>query len=115
MGQDIYQELRKQLDTYPLGFPATESGTELKILKKLFRKDDAELFLTMTQKLETAEQIAERVGKPDEEIAARLEDITERGLTFGLGNSPFKPCFATLRRDRLIFSDAPGWPSGRPE
>jgi hypothetical protein len=41
MAKDIYQELRKQLDMYSLGFPATESGIELKILKKLFRKDDA--------------------------------------------------------------------------
>jgi len=57
MAKDIYQELRKQLDLYSLGFPATESGIELKILKKLFRKEDAELFLRMTQRLETAEQM----------------------------------------------------------
>ena len=90
MARDIYRELQKQLDTYSLGFPATDSGIELKILKKLFREEDAELFLTMTQKLETAEQIAERTGKPVEEIAARLEDMTERGLLFRLmrGDSP---------------------------
>ena len=84
MAKDIYQELRKQLDMYSLGFPATESGIELKILKKLFRKEDAELFLTMTHKLETAEQIAKRVDKPAEEISDRLEDMTERGLLFRL-------------------------------
>ena len=84
MAKDIYQELRKQLDRYSLGFPVTDSGVELRILKKLFRKEDAELFLTMTQKLETAEQIAERADKPVEEIAARLEDMTERGLLFRL-------------------------------
>jgi ferredoxin len=62
----------------------------LKILKKLFRKDDAELFLTMTQRLETAEQIAERADKPAEEVATRLEDMTERGLLFRSrrGDSP---------------------------
>jgi electron transport complex protein RnfB len=84
MARDVYQELQKQLDRYSLGFPATESGIELKILKKLFRKEHAELFLTMTQKLETAEQIAKRIGKPAEEIAARLEDMTERGQLFRL-------------------------------
>jgi len=82
MARDIYQELRKQLDMYSLGFPATESGIELKILKKLFNKDDAELFITMTQKIETVEEIAKRVDKPAEEIAARLEDMVERGLLF---------------------------------
>lgn len=84
MARDIYQEIRKQLDMYSLGFPATESGIELKILKKLFRQEDAELFSRMTQKLETAEQIAKRLDKPVEEIAARLEDMTERGLLFRL-------------------------------
>jgi len=84
MAKDIYQALRKQLYMYSLGFPATESGIELKILKKLFRKDDAELFLTMTQRPETAEQIAKRADQPVEEIAARLEDMTERGLLFRL-------------------------------
>jgi len=29
MAKDIYQELRKQLDMYSLGFPATDSGIEL--------------------------------------------------------------------------------------
>lgn len=84
MAKDIYQGLRKQLDLYSLGFPATESGIELKILKKLFREEDAELFLKMTQRPETAEQIAKRIDKPVEEIAARLEDMTERGLLFRL-------------------------------
>jgi len=83
MTKDIYQELQKQLDMYSLGFPATKSGIELKILKKLFRKEDAELFLIMTQRLETAEQIAKRAGKPPEEIAARLEDMTERVCSSG--------------------------------
>src|SRR4030042_5666086 len=38
----------------------------------------------MTQMLETPEQIAKRADKPAEEIAARLEDMTERGLLFRL-------------------------------
>ncbi|MDF1591204.1 MAG: hypothetical protein P1P89_06790 [Desulfobacterales bacterium] len=41
MASDIYRQLQKQLDMYSLGFPATESGIELKILKKLFKKSDA--------------------------------------------------------------------------
>jgi hypothetical protein len=31
----IYQELRKQIDQYSVGFPKAESGVDLKILKKL--------------------------------------------------------------------------------
>jgi Fe-S-cluster-containing hydrogenase component 2 len=84
MAKDIYRKIQEQLDRYSLGFPATESGIELKILKKLFRQEDAELFSQMTQRLETAEQIAKRIHKPAEETAAHLEDMTERGLLFRL-------------------------------
>ena len=84
MTKDIYRELQTQLDNYSLGFPATESGIELKIIKKLFTEDDAKFFLTMTRKLETSEQVAQRVEKPVAEVTARLEDMTNRGLLFRL-------------------------------
>ncbi len=32
---EIYRELQKHLDGMPVGFPATESGVELKVLKHL--------------------------------------------------------------------------------
>lgn len=84
MKQDIYRELQKQLDNYSVGFPATESGIEIRILKRLFTEVDAGLFLTMTNKLETAEQVAQRVGQSAMEASARLEDMTDRGLLFRL-------------------------------
>ncbi len=84
MTSDIYRELQERLDYYSVGFPATESGIELKILKKLFSTSDAALFLEMTQKLETSEQIAHRTGRPLAEVAAQLEDMTQRGLLFRL-------------------------------
>ena len=34
MMETIYQELRKQIDQYSVGFPKAESGVDLKILKK---------------------------------------------------------------------------------
>jgi len=32
---DVYKQLAKKLDKIPNGFPATESGVELKILRKI--------------------------------------------------------------------------------
>ena len=84
MTNDIYRRLQQRLDRYSIGFPATESGIELKILKKLFSPEDAAMFLSMTQKLETAGQIAQRTERPTAEVAAQLEDMTERGLLFRL-------------------------------
>ena len=52
MTEDIYRNLQKRLDTYSIGFPATDSGVEIKILKELFSPEDAEMFLGMTPKLE---------------------------------------------------------------
>ena len=36
----IYSNLRERLDTYSLGFPATKSGVEIDILKKIFSESD---------------------------------------------------------------------------
>lgn len=35
-GADLYTRLREFLDRLPGGFPATDTGVEVKILKKLF-------------------------------------------------------------------------------
>ena len=40
---DVYQRLAKKLDELPNGFPATESGVELKILRKIFTQEEAEM------------------------------------------------------------------------
>lgn len=82
MTNAIFRKLQQRLDHYSIGFPATKSGIELEILKKLFSLQDATIFLSMTQKLETSEQISQRTGRPPAGVAAQLEDMTERGLLF---------------------------------
>jgi ferredoxin len=84
MAESIYRELQQQLDNYSLGFPATESGIEIKILKELFEEDDAVMFLELTPMLESPESVASRIGKPADEVAAKLEDMSQRGLLFRL-------------------------------
>ena len=84
MSEEVYRKLQERLDTYSVGFPATASGVEIKILKVLFSLEDAEMFLEMTQKLETAERIAERTGRPLEQVADQLETMTDKGLLFRL-------------------------------
>ncbi|MBW2364769.1 MAG: 4Fe-4S ferredoxin, partial [Deltaproteobacteria bacterium] len=48
MSEEIYKKLREQLDQYALGFPETESGTEIKILRKLFTEEEASMYLDLT-------------------------------------------------------------------
>ena len=84
MEQGLFRELQERLDLYSFGFPATESGVEIKILKKLFSEADARMFLNLTLKLETPDIVAERLNLPLDEIAAKLQDMSERGLLFCL-------------------------------
>mgnify|MGYP000099498172 CR=1 FL=1 len=90
MSQDIYRNLQERLDYYSLGFPPTESGIELQILKHLFDERDAAMFLELTPMLETPEAVAERTEKPVEEVSRHLEDMAERKLLFRLqkGDTP---------------------------
>ena len=82
MQTDIYRQLQEQLDRYSMGFPATATGIELQILKYLFSEADAAMFTALTPMLETAQSVASRVGRPETEVFAQLEDMAERGLLF---------------------------------
>ncbi|MHA2128105.1 MAG: DUF362 domain-containing protein [Promethearchaeota archaeon] len=41
--RDVYRELQQHIDTFPVGFPATKSGVEIRLLKKLFTPEEAEI------------------------------------------------------------------------
>lgn len=84
MTQDIYRQLQQRLDMYSVGFPATESGIEITILKRMFSEEDAQLFLSLTPMLEAPAAVAERLGKAVAETAAHLDDMANRGLLFSL-------------------------------
>jgi Pyruvate/2-oxoacid:ferredoxin oxidoreductase delta subunit len=76
---DVYQRLAKALDRLPHGYPATDSGVELEILRRIFRPEDAELTLKLKPIPETAAAIARRLRRPVEEMRATLDRMAERG------------------------------------
>ncbi len=78
----IFHQLREQMDQYSTGFPATESGVELKILEKLFTEEDAEIYLDLSMLLEGPADFATRTGRSPEESVEKLEDMAKRGLLF---------------------------------
>ena len=93
MNESIYQNLAKVLDTLPNGFPATESGVEIKLLKRIFRPNDAKLFCDLRLDFETAQQISERTGRPLEGLEEHLTEMQKRGQIFGIdidGTKMFK-------------------------
>ena len=76
----IYRKLAGHLDNLPGGFPPTETGVELRILKRLFRPEEAELALHLTLIPEEPRVIARRANIPREDAALRLEAMARRGL-----------------------------------
>lgn len=79
---DVYKELQKRLNLYSVGFPSTNSGIEMKILKKLFSEEDATIFLDLTHLLEPPEAVARKLGLSITEAKDKLADMAKRGLLF---------------------------------
>jgi NAD-dependent dihydropyrimidine dehydrogenase PreA subunit len=61
------------------GYPSTETGIEIEILKSIFSQKEAELFLDLTPFPETPEAAAERLGRAAEELGTRMEDMAQKG------------------------------------
>ena len=78
----IYRKLAAHLDNLPGGFPATETGVELRILKRLFTPEEAGLALHLSLISEEPRVIARRAKIPGEEAASRLEAMAQKGLIY---------------------------------
>lgn len=81
---DIYSKLRERLDEIATGYPATESGVEIRILKQLFNEEEAEFFLQMSPLVETPDAVAERTGRDVEKLKVLMESMAKKGLLFRL-------------------------------
>ncbi len=55
---DVYKKLAKHLDNLPGGYPATESGVEIRILKRLFTDQEAEIAMSLTMIPEPSSAVA---------------------------------------------------------
>jgi len=84
MSDKSYKKLATVLDTLPNGFPSTDDGIEIKLLKKIFSPDEAELFCDLKLSFETVEQVAERTGRPLEGLEDALSIMKEKGQVFGV-------------------------------
>ena len=76
---NVWENLRERLDQMSTGYPSTETGIELEILKSIFNEEEAALFLDLTPFPETAEAAAQRLGRDAGELGTRLEEMTAKG------------------------------------
>lgn len=82
MENDIYNKLRESIHQYSIGMPSTDSGIEISILKKLFTENEANVYMALTNKLESVHTIATRLDRSEESVVAVLAEMTAKGLTF---------------------------------
>ena len=87
---EIYEHLAVFMDHLPCGYPRTESGVELRILRKLFTPEEAQLFMHLTLLAEEPRVIARRAKLPLEVVSPRLEEMEKKGLIYGV-HRPGKP------------------------
>lgn len=84
---DVYRELQKHLDKMPVGYPATESGLELRILKFIYTPEEAQLTLNLNFQAEPLKKIYRRVKKTGisiEELEEKLDTMYRKGaINFG--------------------------------
>ena len=80
--EQTYNKLRKFMDYLPTGFPETESGVEISILKKLFTPEQAELFMKLKNEPESIDEISNRTGMEVSILKPKIENMAQKGLLF---------------------------------
>jgi len=80
MSDESYERLAEALNALPNGFPRMPSGVELRLLKKVFTPEEADLTGQMSRTYETVAQIADRVGLPEPQVKEMLNKMLLRSL-----------------------------------
>ena len=78
----VYVKLQKHLDSQAVGFPATRSGAEIKILKHIFTPQEAEIACCLSYRFEPLETIFSRAGHlvdSADELEKHLDSIQKKG------------------------------------
>jgi electron transport complex protein RnfB len=80
--EEVYNRLQHHLDLQAVGFPATKSGAEIRILKHIFTPREAEIATCLTYRFEPLETVFKRAAdlvETREELAELLERIGKKG------------------------------------
>lgn len=79
MADDVYEELRKFMDGLPPGFPETPGKVEIRILKKLFTEEEADVFMHLRLFPEPSGHVAARLGMSEERASGILTSMARQG------------------------------------
>ncbi|HZT28719.1 MAG TPA: 4Fe-4S binding protein [Bryobacteraceae bacterium] len=81
----LYRKLQQHLDRMPVGFPASPSAVEIRILRQLFTPEEAEIALELSAFPEPAAVIHKRLpGMALDGLTRLLEQMSAKGLILRL-------------------------------
>ncbi len=86
----IYRELQKKIhESTPAGFPASDDGTDIKILKLLFSPEEVSIAMNLGARMEPLDVIQGRVSKSGisqsiEELEVILDRLVKNGAIIGV-------------------------------
>jgi len=93
MTLEVYRKLQRHFDTFPLRFPETESGVEIRLLKHLFTPEEAEIASAIKcgypgsfDTYESIDDISKRVkhlGLSIGELEQHLDNMAKKGAIMG--------------------------------
>ncbi len=83
---DVYHKPRKHSDNMPVGFPESESGAEIRLLRHLFSPREARIALELSALPEPLEKIHKRLGNTGisiGELENDLDGLVKKGAILG--------------------------------
>ena len=117
--EKIYRNLQEHLDRMPVGFPATEDGSDIKVLKAFFTSEEAKLATLLNfypvSLSKIYSQLQDKAIKLDD-LQEKLNKMAEKGIIFkeknpktnelSYGNLPFAIGFYENHVNRLTLEMA---------
>jgi len=78
----LYRNLQKHLDKQPIGFPATASGSDIRLLKHFFSPNEVKILLNLSFRDKSTEEIHELIRK-DEISIEELKNVLDKMVSKG--------------------------------
>ena len=93
---DTFKKLADHLDNLPGGFASSDTGVELRLLKRLFTPEEAELAVHLKLEREEASAIANRAGISTDETEQQLKAMAGKGLIFSTEAEDSSPLYQAV-------------------